>query len=628
MSPSAEVTALHVLSSNSTLLTHLMALRSTVASQADQILALYAGNNAEAQQDKSARNLAHYLALRRHDLRGLQDRLAEAGASSLGRCEGHVMATLDQVIRVLRHGYLEADTAQAPPAAYPSFAEGRSLLEFNTLQLFGPGDERHKSRIMVTLPSEASGDQQLVQDLVQGGMNCARINCAHDSPPVWKAMVENVVRARELSGKHCVILMDLAGQKIRTQLIYAAHPVLKLKSGADAEDTETSLLMLIESSALVTPNHPATDAPANDQATLYAVLPARIHNKLRVGDRLEFNDCRGKSRVIDIIAPDQDGRWFGVWDKASEIDESTLISWKRRETDGNYVTLDEFTFDLNITKPDAIRLFHHDRILLRRENTPWLPLGEPVSQVGCSHPEIIDNLSPGQSVWFDDGKLGTIIEEIDAAGAWLRIHHCSPTGAKLRTDKGINCPDSHIQLPPLTGKDLSDLDFVCQYADLVGYSFVQSRSDMELLMHELERRHAYHLGIIAKIETKTAVKNLPEIMLSTIPNYRLGVMIARGDLAVELGGERMAEIQEELLWLCEAAHVPVIWATQVLETLVKKGIATRAELTDAAMSGRAECVMLNKGPYVLRGVHTLDAILNRMQDHQYKKGARLRALHW
>ena len=74
------------------------------------------------------------------------------------------------------------------------------------------------------------------------------------------------------------------------------------------------------------------------------------------------------------------------------------------------------------------------------------------------------------------------------------------------------------------------------------------------------------------------------------------IMIARGDLAVEVGYKRMAEIQEELLWLCEAAHVPVIWATQVLDNFVKKGVQHRAEMTDAAMAERAECVMLNKGP--------------------------------
>ena len=103
-------------------------------------------------------------------------------------------------------------------------------------------------------------------------------------------------------------------------------------------------------------------------------------------------------------------------------------------------------------------------------------------------------------------------------------------------------------------------------------------------------------------------------------------MVARGDLAVEVGFARSAEVQEELLWLCEAAHVPVIWGTQVLETLAKKGLATRAEVTDAAMSSRAECVMLNKGPYMVEAVRFLADVLTRMHSHQDKKQTLLRRL--
>jgi pyruvate kinase len=98
-----------------------------------------------------------------------------------------------------------------------------------------------------------------------------------------------------------------------------------------------------------------------------------------------------------------------------------------------------------------------------------------------------------------------------------------------------------------------------------------------------------------------------------------GVMIARGDLAVEIGFERLSEIQDEILWLCEAAHVPVIWATQVLETLNKSGIATRSEVTDAAHAAHAECVMLNKGRYLLTVLATLQDILHRSGGHHVKK---------
>ena len=104
-------------------------------------------------------------------------------------------------------------------------------------------------------------------------------------------------------------------------------------------------------------------------------------------------------------------------------------------------------------------------------------------------------------------------------------------------------------------------------------------------------------------------------------------MVARGDLAIECGFERLVEVQEEILWMCEAAHIPVIWATQVLEELAKSGLPTRAEVTDAGMGSRAECVMLNKGDNIIEAVRTLADILKRMQTHQIKKRSIFRRLH-
>jgi pyruvate kinase len=103
-------------------------------------------------------------------------------------------------------------------------------------------------------------------------------------------------------------------------------------------------------------------------------------------------------------------------------------------------------------------------------------------------------------------------------------------------------------------------------------------------------------------------------------------MVARGDLAVEVGFERLSEVQEEILWICEAAHVPVIWATQILEGLAKKGAPSRAEVTDAAMSQRAECAMLNKGPHIEETTRFLSGILSRMGAHSRKRRATLRRL--
>jgi pyruvate kinase len=183
-------------------------------------------------------------------------------------------------------------------------------------------------------------------------------------------------------------------------------------------------------------------------------------------------------------------------------------------------------------------------------------------------------------------------------------------------------------LSSLTKEDLEALQFAVKNADIVGYSFVRTEADVLELQARLANLGAGEkLGIILKIETREGFDQLPRLLLAAMRSRAVGVMIARGDLAVECGYQRLAEVQEEILWICEAAHVPVIWATQVLESLAKNGIPSRSEITDAAMGERAECVMLNKGPYIVTAVRILDDILRRMQAHQEKKRSMLRNLH-
>lgn len=249
------------------------------------------------------------------------------------------------------------------------------------------------------------------------------------------------------------------------------------------------------------------------------------------------------------------------------------------------------------------------------------------AQVRCTLPEALKAVKKGAEVWFDDGKIGAVVRERLSSGLLLEITHTGPKGAKLKPNKGINFPGTHLDVNPLTDKDLTDLDFIVEHADIVHYSFVQKPGDVRLIQKEMSARKPDHtVALVLKIETAKAVENLPELIVTASGQQPLGVMIARGDLAVEIGFERMAEMQEEILWICEAAHVPVIWATQVLETLAKEGRPSRAEMTDAAMAERAECVMLNKGPYILEAMTLLDSVLARMQAHQSKKTAQLRAL--
>lgn len=248
------------------------------------------------------------------------------------------------------------------------------------------------------------------------------------------------------------------------------------------------------------------------------------------------------------------------------------------------------------------------------------------SRISCTIPEIFDQVKKGHSIWFDDGKIGGEITQIEKEYLVVSIKSARPKGSKLRAEKGINLPDTILDLPSLTIEDLGHLPFIVEHGDIIGYSFVRKPSDVQQLQYKLQTLNRPDIGIVLKIENKEAFNNLPALILQAMESSTIGVMTARGDLSVELGAERLSEVQEQILWLCEAALIPNIWATQVLETLAKKGFAARAEVTDAAMSVRSECVMLNKGDYILKAIEILINILDRMGQHQYKKQGTLRLL--
>lgn len=582
---------------------------------------------------KSAWNLSHYLALRRHDLRQLQDRLAERGVSSLGRSESHILASLDRVIELLM-GPEPAATAPDLEAAAeaPEFREGIDLLNAHSEALLGPSPSGHKARIMVTLPTAAASDPALVLQLLQTGMDCARINCAHDDPAAWAGMLRNLRAAEQATGRRCRLLMDLAGHKLRTGAVARGPAVLHLKVQRDLRGrirAPARVRLLAQTAPEGTGSAPYTA----DSTQLR--LPARVFEALAAGDRLRFTDVRGKQRDLYLVQR-QEQSWLAECRRNTYLGSNTRMRWQRPDpATASYATLERFELPAFAGSPLSIRLFCDDLLLLTRRAAPGIPPQRDEhgqcrvpARIACTAPQVLDDLLPGAAVWIDDGRLGAVVETLDAEGALLRITHAQPAGERLRPGKGLNFPDTRLSLPPLSQADLQALDFACHHADLIGFSFVEELSDMDALIEALAARSDRPPAIIAKIETRRAVANLPELILGTLGRHPLGVMIARGDLAVELGGERLAEMQEEILWLCEAAHIPVIWATQVLEAMARKGIIHRPELTDAAMSGRAECVMLNKGPYILQALQTLDDILRRMEAHQYKKGARLRALHW
>ena len=496
--------------------------------------------------------------------------------------------------------------------------------EARTNALFGPPPDGRAVRIMVTMPGEAADDYELVRDLLKHGMDCMRVNCAHDRPESWSRMIASLRRATKETGRHCRVLMDLPGPKLRTGPIEPGPRVVRWRPRRDP-------LGRLKAPARIWLAPSAGGAAPPEKPDACLPVSADWLSTLRRGNLIKFFDARGASRSLRIAEAAGRGRWAES-NQTAYVTKGTVLHQV-----GGPEGVETFRGEGRVGELPPVEqwidLRVGDRLVLRRDLRPGSPAVYDgrgrllkAASVGVTLPEVFDDVRAGERVWLDDGKIGGRIQSVGRDELEVEITHARPGGEKLRGDKGINLPDSHLRLPALTEADLEALPFIARHADLVGYSFVRSAADVRELQNRLEELGGSQLGLVLKIETRRAFEQLPNLLLAAMRSPAAGVMIARGDLAVECGYERLAEVQEEILWVCEAAHVPVVWATQVLENLAKDGLPSRAEITDAAMGERAECVMLNKGPYVLEAVRALDDILRRMQSHQAKKRSMLRPL--
>ena len=569
---------------------------------------------------QSAENLLHYLCLRRHEVREMQTQLAQLGLSSLGRSEAATLAAVTAVIAILRQ--LNGHEAAPPDMPALVLAEGARLLEAHTEALFGQTRSERPVRIMVTLPSEAARDGELIEALVRQGMDCARINCAHDDPASWQAMIEHVRTAEKTVGRPCKVTLDLAGPKLRTGPIATAPGVQKVRPARDAYGKvvkPSRIRLSLENAGTNDASHAAADA------RLTFTTDKTV--EFRPGDTLRFRDARGSKRRMTVIAAEQDG-CLAELRKTAYFTADLRLKHRRAGK-----TLGRLHIGGLPPREQHLTLRVGDTLVLTADNDPVQPARVEArrateARIGCTLPQVLAAVADGDAVWFDDGKIGAQVESASADALHLRITQVAHANgcAKLASDKGINFPDSELPVRAPTAEDVETLAFAAQHADIVEMSFANSADDVIELLDHLERLGAKNLGVVLKIETRAGFEHLPEMLLAGMRLPRFGVMIARGDLAVETGFERLAELQEEMLCLCEAAHVPVIWATQVLESLAKKGAPARSEITDAAMGVRAECVMLNKGPHILKAVTTLDDVLRRMRAHRAKKRDLLRPL--
>lgn len=449
---------------------------------------------------ESAKNLSYYLALRNYDIRKLQAELVPLGISSLGRAENKTLSTLQSVIHTLA-AICQQQIEDVPKPGLKPFIRGQEQLDRNVQEILGEKSKKRETLIMVTMPTEAAKDKKLVRNLIQEGMNIARINLAHDDEKIWKKMAENIREIAHEENKDVRVLMDIAGPKIRTDWVFTTHKKPRVKVG--------------------------------DQILLtkdFETLPLDFEGKVVVGSDIE---------------------------------------------------------------------------------------------------PIFKALEVGNPVLIDDGSVECVVESCTEMQAVLKVEKVKGNSVRIKAEKGLNFPKTDFEIDIMTEKDHHDIKIAAEHADVIGCSFVRNPQDIVEIQNRLEevlKDEAHKMPLMAKIETEQAVTNLPEIIYTAASKNPFSVMIARGDLAVETGYIRLAEVQQEILWFAEAADVPVVWGTEVLANLIKTGIPSRAEVTDAAEGAGADCVMINKGEYAVEAVTMLDGIFKRMRRHQSKKTPQLRRL--
>lgn len=234
-------------------------------------------------------------------------------------------------------------------------------------------------------------------------------------------------------------------------------------------------------------------------------------------------------------------------------------------------------------------------------------------RAGMPHPEIFAVLEPGAELLLDDGRLRLVVQKCGTDFAETRV----AVGGKLSANKGVNVPDVVLPLSALTPKDHRDLELALELgADWIALSFVQRPEDLQEARAIIGDRAA----LMCKLEKPAAVARLDEIVAASD-----AVMVARGDLGVEMPAERVPAIQKRIVRTCRNLGKPVIVATQMLESMVESPVPTRAEASDVATAiyDGADAVMLSaesaSGKYPLEAVSMMNRIIEQVEeDPQYR----------
>lgn len=545
----------------------------------------------------SCMNMQDFLSLKKFDLTMLQKALVDIGFSSLEWSHFYLVYTIEKQLEVLGHllGYSPMERSQepSPQDVYISMQQRSRFLKSH---------ESSENSVMITLPSDAAEDPSIIQGLAARNIDIVRINTAHDSLNQWQKMAQIVKRINQSTrlNNPIRIYVDLAGPKIRTGKIKLVTVPLKIRPDEHS-------MLLLTSKKLQENTLPNTICGQ-------CVVDKHWFRKRRKGEKILLTHPELKNRKLRIKKIDEKGLWLD-FDKKLTIDEQSRFEIQDKRKD-------QTSIKNLLQKEQEIRLFIGNYIVLRSDSSVIGQLTEEEkvakAEISCSNPDIFDFIEIETSLYIDDGKIGLRVTEKTDHGVLCRVEHAKPNGTVLKGEKGINLPETNLDIDAVTPLDKENLRAVIEFADIIGISFTQKASDVMEVKTILQENNKELTGLVAKIETKKGVQRLPFILMELFSWRNSGVMIARGDLAIEVGFENLPRIQEEILELCEAAHTPVIYATQIMENMIKKNLPSRAEVIDASMAQRADCVMLNKGLFAVETIDMLGKILNSIRPMFFK----------
>jgi pyruvate kinase len=557
---------------------------------------------------ESRDNLIAYLCLKEMLSADLVQAIEDEGLSSIYGGESHLLSRFELVLKRLHVPLSHKTTVKKLTRQ-----QAEQLVAERALTALGESRGSRQTRIMVTLDEQMVCELETIEQLLLHGMDIARINCAYHTPEVWNQIIDRVRQAeaslqeKQRWEKRCKIYMDLPGPKIRVKKIVHEERPLKLKIPKDEHGDAIQPLMGL----LCLDKPPCIPI---DQTDLSFILEATTKDDVTFisGDQLTFKDMRGRRRtlqIIDVISPTC---VKVALQKTAHIQERTLLKHSR------FQLLVQSVIPIPIKIP--IEKGKHLKIYFN-ETSLHMAKADFAVKITTTLPKAFRNVRVGHRLYIDDGKIYAVIQKVTNEYVEAEVISTGKKARMVKEGAGINLPDSliHLNVSSLTDRDLEYLPFISKHADMVGLSFVHAPQDVARLYAILAEHGAPHITVIAKIETRAALHNLARILLEGLKLPSFGVMIARGDLAIEVGFENMSIMQHEILTLCQAAHIPVIWATQVLESLAKRGLPARAEISDISLGQKAQCVMLNKGPYIVDAVKMLAQVLEKEEAQPQKR---------